>query len=137
MIMEKIVIKIINSIGSVWSLIIHTVLFLLAFIFYFLGYDLSEVLLVLTTIVSLEAIYLSILIQLSVNIQSKVVQSIQEDVEGIQEDVGEIQEDVEEINEDEEDDEDIKKIKETMTVIQKTLGVLMKEVTELKKKQIK
>lgn len=137
MIMEKIVIKIINSIGSVWSLIIHTVLFLLAFIFCFLGYKFSDVLLVLTTVVSLEAIYLSILIQLSVNIQSKVVQSIQEDVEGIQEDVGEIQEDVEEINEDEEDDEDIKKIKETMTVIQKTLGVLMREVTELKKKQIK
>jgi peptidoglycan hydrolase CwlO-like protein len=137
MIMEKIVIKIINSIGSVWSLIIHTVLFLFAFIFCFLGYNFSEVLLVLTTIVSLEAIYLSILIQLSVNIQSKVVQSIQEDVEGIQEDVEGIQEDVEEINEDEEDDEDIKKIKETMMVIQKTLGVLMREVTELKKKQIK
>jgi len=67
MVMEKIVIKIINSIGSVWSLIIHTVLFILAFVFYFMGYDLTKVLLVLTTIVSLEAIYLSILIQLSVN----------------------------------------------------------------------
>ena len=141
MVMEKIVIKIINSIGSVWSLIIHTVLFILAFVFYFMGYDLTKVLLVLTTIVSLEAIYLSILIQLSVNIQTKVVQSIQEDVEGIQEDVGEIQEDVEEINEDDddddEDDESIKEIKETMNEVQKTLGKLMKEVIELKKKQTK
>jgi peptidoglycan hydrolase CwlO-like protein len=128
--MEKLINKLIISIGSVASLIIHTILFILAWLF--------TDFLFLTTVVSLEAIYLSILIQLSVNIQAKKLQSIQEDVEGIQEDVGEIQEDVEEINEEDEDededDESLKEIKLTMNEVQKTLGKLMKEVIELKKK---
>jgi len=110
--MEKLINRLIISIGSVASLIIHTILFILAWLF--------TDFLFLTTVVSLEAIYLSILIQLSVNIQAKKLQSIQEDVEGIQEDVEGIQEDVEgiqedveEINEDVEDeDEDDDSIKE-------------------------
>ena len=141
---EKITLKVINHIGSVGSLLIHTILFAMAFLFYFLGFDLTNILLVLTTIVSLEAIYLSILIQMSVNFQSKKLQSvasdveilqkdveeIQEDVEEIQEDVEEIQEDVEEINEDDEDDDDDTDIKE----IQETLKKLMEEVIGLKNK---
>src|SRR5690606_25651171 len=102
----------------------------LSFVFYFLGFDLTNILLVLTTIVSLEAIYLSILIQLSVNLQTKKLESIQEDVE-------DIQEDVEEINEDDDEDVDIKTINDKMNEVQKTLGKLMKEVVELKKKQVK
>jgi len=129
--LEKFINGLISTIGSVGSLIIHTILFILAWLF--------TDFLFLTTVVSLEAIYLSILIQLSVNLQAKKLQSIQEDVEGIQEDVEGIQEDVEEINEDEEDDDDddesIKEIKLTMDEVQKTLGKLMKEVIELKKKQ--
>jgi len=136
--MEKLINRLIISIGSVASLIIHTILFILAWLF--------TDFLFLTTVVSLEAIYLSILIQLSVNIQAKKLQSIQEDVEGIQEDVEGIQEDVEgiqedveEINEDvedeDEDDDSIKEIKLTMDEVQKTLGKLMKEVIDLKKKQ--
>lgn len=125
---EIMALKIINSIGSVISLIIHTIFFVFAWLF--------TDFLFLTTVVSLEAIYLSILIQMSVNFQSKKLQSIQEDMEEIQEDVEEIQEDVEEINEDEED-EDITKINETMTIMQDMLKKLMKEVVELKKKQIK
>lgn len=122
--MEKLINKLIISIGSVPSLIIHTILFILAWLF--------TDFLFLTTIVSLEAIYLSILIQLSVNIQAKKLQSIQEDVEGIQEDVEGIQEDVED---EEDDDESIKEIKLTMDEVQKTLGKLMKEVIDLKKRQ--
>ena len=121
--MEKLINKLITSIGSVSSLIVHTILFVLAWVF--------TDFLFLTTVVSLEAIYLSILIQLSVNLQSKKIQSIQEDVEGIQEDVEEIQEDVEEINEEEDDDEDDESIKE----IKSTLDKLLKEVIALKKKQ--
>jgi biopolymer transport protein ExbB/TolQ len=144
---ERMAIQIINSMGSIASLIVHTVLFVLAWLF--------TDFLFLTTVVSLEAIYLSILIQMSVNFQSKKLQSIQENVEDIQEnvediqenveeiqgDVEEIQEDVEEINDeeetedDEEDDEDIKEINATMKVMQDMLEKLMKEVVELKKKQ--
>ena len=142
---EKMALQIIDSMGSVTSLIVHTILFVLAWLF--------TDFLFLTTVVSLEAIYLSILIQMSVNFQTRRlkhiqenvediqenVEDIQENVEEIQEDVEEIQEDVEEINEDEEDDEDedddLKEIHATMKVFQETLEKLMKEVVELKKKQ--
>jgi len=138
MTIEKITLKIIHGVGSVNSLIIHTILFILSFVFILLGFNATIVLLILTTVVSLEAIYLSILIQMSVNLQSKKLSDIQEDVDDIQEDVEEIQEDVEEIQkdveeiqddeeeEDEDDDSDLQEIK-------KTLEKLMKEVVDLKK----
>ena len=72
---EKLALNIINSMGSVISLIIHTIFFVFAWLF--------TDFLFLTTVVSLEAIYLSILIQMSVNYQSKKLQSIQEDMEEI------------------------------------------------------
>lgn len=143
---EEIVKKIIKSMGSVGSLLIHTVLFISAFILYFSNiFEKNTILLILTTIVSLEAIYLSILIQMSVNLQSKKfedlkkdveeiqedVEEIQENVEDIQEDVEEIQEDVEELNEEEEEEEDDEDIKE----IKATLNKLMKEVINLKNKK--
>jgi len=128
---EKITQKIIHSIGSVASLVVHTILFVSAFIFILFGFNVTNVLLVLTTIVSLEAIYLSIFIQMSVNLQSKKLTDIQEDVDDIQEDVEEIQKDVEEIQEDdEEDDEDDDS---DLQDIKNTLEKLMKEVIDLKK----
>jgi len=134
---QKIILKIIRSIGSISSLIIHTMLFMTAFILYFFGVDLNAILLVLTTVVSLEAIYLSILIQMSVNFQFDKLDTIQENVEDIQENVEDIQEsvediqvDVDEINndEDDEDDEDILEIKET-------INRLLLEVEKLTKRQ--
>lgn len=101
---QKLIKLIIDSIGSMKSLVIHTILFLGSFLLYFLDYNMDKVLLVLTTIVSLEAIYLSILIQMSVNIQSKITEKIQKDVEDIQENVEDIQENVEELQEDDEED---------------------------------
>jgi len=144
--MEKLTFKFIRAVGSIWSLLIHTILFSGSFCLYFLGANLQSILLVLTTIVSLEAIYLAIFIQMSVNFQSKKLDLVQEDVEDIQEDmediqkdvkeiqkdVDEIQEDVEEIQEEDSDDEDddLKKIKEI-------LDKLMKEVVELRKQKNK
>ena len=60
----------------------------------------SDVLLILTTVVSLEAIYLSIFIQMTVNQHAEELEEVSEDIEEIQEDVGEIQKDVDEIQED-------------------------------------
>lgn len=97
--MEKSINKIIHSIGSIESLIVHTIAFILSFLLCLFGVNFDRVLLVLTTAVSLEAIYLSLLIQISVNMQSKQVLELQKDVQEIQEDVNEIQEDVEEIEE--------------------------------------
>src|SRR3989344_5054930 len=60
----------------------------------------SNILLILTTVVSLEAIYLSIFIQMSVNRHSQELEEVSEGIEEIQEDVDEIQKDVDEIQED-------------------------------------
>src|SRR5690606_11836255 len=82
----------------------------------------DEMLLTLTTIVSLEAIYLAIFIQMSVNKNSKDIEEIQEDVEEIQEDIEEMQEDVEEIQEDvEEIQEDVEEIQEDVEELQEEL----------------
>lgn len=126
----------IKWIGSTSSLVIHTVLFIISFLLPALKVvDFSEMLLVLTTIVSLEAIYLSIFIQMSVNRSTQYIEIIHEDVNEIHEDVNEITEDVSEISEnidemqkDDDDDED-----ELLNNIQETLIVLQKEVSILKK----
>ena len=91
----------ITGIGSSVSLILHTMLFTVFFLLPLLGIaSWSVMLLVLTTIVSLEAIYLAIFIQMTVNKQARELAEVSEDVEDIQEDIGEIQEDVGEIQED-------------------------------------
>ncbi|HPS21314.1 MAG TPA: DUF1003 domain-containing protein [Candidatus Paceibacterota bacterium] len=147
--------KFVRWIGSPSSLFVHTVFFAIM-----MGLALNnsvnfdKVMLVLTTIVSLEAIYLSIFIQMTVNkhaeeleevsedieeIQEDVeeiekdVDEIQKDVDEIQEDVDEIQEDVEEIQEDSENEEsEQKKDDELMQKIEENLGKLIEEVLELK-----
>lgn len=155
---ERVAIRATRWIGSTSSLLVHTALFFFAFLFYFWGFDINTVLLVLTTIVSLEAIYLAIFIQMTVNRQGRRlravardveeiqedVEEIQEDVEGIEKDVDEIQKDVDEIQEDveeiqEEDNEEDNTIKTkdevTLTHIQILLSELAKDVKDLKDKQ--
>lgn len=106
-------------IGSTGSLILHTILFAVAFVLPLLGVGIDRVLLVLTTIVSLEAIYLSIFIQITVNRQDRQLKEVSEDVEEIQEDVEEMQEDVEEIQHDiDEIQEDVDEIQEDVEDIQ-------------------
>lgn len=138
---ERIALRIIHNIGTSTSILIHTILFIVPFILIFFGVSVDRVLLVFTLIVSLEAIYLSLFIQMSVNIQTKKildgVENIQEDVGEIQEDVGEIQEGVEDIQEDqedeEEDDKDIQEIKKTLKQLMKINTTLFNEINDLKK----
>lgn len=89
--------------GSTSSIIIHTLFFVGIFILYWFGVSIEELLLVLTTVVSLEAIYLSIFIQRSVNKQSikleaaiaKIINNVTENLEQpLDEVVGEIRETV-------------------------------------------
>lgn len=142
-------------IGSTSSIAVHTILFLSAFVLPFLGVPFERVLLVLTTAVSLEAIYLAIFIQMSVNKNTKDIEIIQEDVEEIQEDVEEIEKDVDEIQKDVEEiekdvdeiQEDIEEIEEdssedqkieqkeaqAIVAIQTILTQLQKEIEHLKK----
>ncbi len=143
-----------NWIGSVSSLVVHTILFAVSFSLVFFGFDFQNILLVVTTIVSLEAIYLAIFIQMAINqqgqsidaavedideIQEKVeeihedVEEIQEDVEEIQEDVDEIQGDVDEIEKDvDEDEARDKQNKDVLDKIESSLGGLIKEIEKMK-----
>lgn len=103
-----------RNVGSVYSIIFHTIFFVGIFSLRVFGVSFEEILLILTTLVSLEAIYLSIFIQMTVNRQAERITEVSEDIEGIQEDVEDIQEDVKEISDDVEDiQEDVKEIGET------------------------
>ncbi len=152
---EVVALKFTKWIGSPSSIICHTIFFIFCFSITFFGVAFERMLLFLTTVVSLEAIYLAILIQLTVNRNTadlvevgKELDEIQEDVGEIQEDIDEMQEDVEEIQEDideiQDDVDDIeegdteeekrdKEIKQTVEGIQKALERLMQEIGSIKK----
>lgn len=117
--LEKIANGITWWIGSIPSLIVHTLFFIISFLLPALGVvAFDKMLLILTTVVSLEAIYLAIFIQMSVNKSHEKIEDIQEDIEDIQEDIEEISEDIEEISEDiEEINEDIEDIQEDIEEI--------------------
>lgn len=156
--------SIMDWLGSTMSLIVHTFFFISSFSLIFFGIEADKVLLVITTIVSLEAIYMAIFIQMAVNknnqsldeieidldelqedveeIQEDVdeiqkdVDEIQEDVEEIQKDVDEIQEDVEEISdEDEKEETEEEQNKHMLEKIQNQLQTLLEEIEKIKKKK--
>ncbi len=91
---------IMDWIGSVSSLVVHTGLFVGSFALILFGVNSDHVLLVLTTVVSLEAIYMAIFIQMAINLNSKSLDEVEEDLDEIQEDVDEIQKDLDELQED-------------------------------------
>ncbi len=107
--LEAIAVAVTHWVGSLQSIFVHTVLFggsFLAVIFEFIHLD--RMLLVLTTIVSLEAIYLAIFIQMSLNFARESLAEVEHDVDEIQEDIDEIQHDVDEIQEDIEEEHNTK-----------------------------
>ena len=116
---EYLAFRAIRWIGSIESLIFHTAGFIISFMLYFLGVNFNTILLVVTTVLSLEAVYLSIFAQMTLNRHSDELEDIQEDVGDIQEDVEEIQEDVDEIQEDvDEIQKDVDEIQEDVEEIQ-------------------
>jgi biopolymer transport protein ExbB/TolQ len=142
-----------RHIGSPVSLVVHSLFFLGIFSLAFFGFTFDQILLILTTLVSLEAIYLSIFIQMTVNRQETQLAEVSEDVEDISEDVEEISKDVEEISEDIDDiQEDVEELSEAqegeeaaesaeevaysrkIERIEATLGKLVEEVQSLKKR---
>jgi uncharacterized membrane protein len=121
--MAAVIERVIIWVGSPASLLVHTIAFIVFFglaLFGLVHWD--TMLLVLTTIVSLEAIYLAIFIQFSVNRQAASLKGVEEDVESIQEDVEELGEHVEDIKEDVEE-------------IQEDIGEISEDATEQKRKR--
>jgi peptidoglycan hydrolase CwlO-like protein len=130
--LETIALSVTKSIGSIWSVIIHTIIFILSFSLVLFGIPIDRVLLVLTTILSLEAIYLSIFIQMSVNYQSRALANVEHDIDEIAEDVGEIHDHVEEMQEDVEGiAEDVGEIQEAHEEIQEDIEEIQKDVDEI------
>lgn len=141
-------------IGSIPSLVLHTVFFVGIFSLYLFGYSFETILLILTTVVSLEAIYLSIFIQMTVNKQGEIIAEVSEDVEEISEeveeiskDIDELQEDIEEISDDmeelseeieEDDQEDAREHAEEVIRIEKIellLSDLLSEIKSIREKK--
>lgn len=115
----------IRSVGSIPSLLVHTVLFVGIFALQFLGFSFDQIMLILTTIVSLEAIYLSIFIQMSVNRQAKHIEEVREDVEDISEDVEEISKDIDTIQ------EDVKEIGEDVDEMSEDIEEISEDIEEI------
>lgn len=123
---EQFALSVTRGIGSPTSIIIHSLLFVGSFGLAVFGIvDWDKMLLVLTTIVSLEAIYLAIFIQMTINYTAEDVEEIQEDIDEIQEDVDEIQEDIEEVQ------EDVDEIQEDIEEVQEDVEEMSEDVEEM------
>lgn len=133
--LEKVTDKIMWWIGSVPSLVAHTLVFITAFLLPVFGIvSLDKMLLVLTTVLSLEAIYFSIFIQMSVNRSHEHIEDIREDIEEIQDDIEEISEDIDDIQE---DIEDIAEDEDEEDHIEKARNVMLKSNVSSNKNDIK
>ena len=90
--LEKISFKLVEWVGTPYSVIIHTIIFLAFPAAALLGFEFRSVLLIFTTWLSVEAIYLAIFIQMSVNRNTESLEEVEEDIEDIQEDASEEEE---------------------------------------------
>lgn len=115
--MEALSYKVIKWVGTPYSVIFHTLVFIAIPSLSFLGFDLRSVLLIFTTWLSVEAIYLAIFIQMSVNKNTESLEEVEEDIEDIQE----------ESDEDDEAHRVILHIGKELKVIQKDLETLKKK----------
>lgn len=122
-----------NWMGSVPSILAHTFLFILFLIIpIFSEIKFEQTLLILTTIVSLEAIYLALFIQISINRQTLTIEEVSEDIEEIQEDVEDIQEDMEEIQEDvEEVTKNVDELSDDVEEVSKDLEEISEDIEEI------
>lgn len=144
--LERLALATTQYIGSVYSLVLHSVFFVAFFSLQWLGFDFDQIMLILTTVVSLEAIYLAVFIQMTVNHQAQKLAEVSEDVGDIQEDVEEISKDIDDIHEDVEDiGEDVEKGDESLALkhqhdqekifhIENILKELLQEVREFRDK---
>ena len=129
-------------IGTSASIVIHTLLFIGIFALKLFKVPTEEILLILTTAVSLEAIYLAIFIQMTVNRTTLSLAGVEEDIDDIQEDVDDIQEDVDsletnikEISEDYIDDSGEISMVNVLKDMELRLKDLQKDISVLKKRE--
>lgn len=131
-----------QSIGTNTSIVLHTLFFMGIFSLMIFSVSVDKILLILTTAVSLEAIYLAIFIQMTVNKTTTSLANVEEDIDDIQENVDDLQEDVDSLEtnvkeisddyiDDDAEDDDMMKTLKNITL---SLGKLQEEFETLKKK---
>lgn len=133
--------------GSPLSIVAHTIFFIAIFGLLFFGFALDQIMLILTTAVSLEAIYLSLFIQMTVNRNTASLAAVERDIDEIEEDVEDIAEDIDEIQESDEREEAkeskeemrmqsmLIKISEELTTLTTSLAHVKAEIEEMKTKK--
>ena len=132
--LERLSMSITDNMGSPTSILIHTIGFVVIFVLYFFGVSFNDILLILTTIVSLEAIYLSLFIQMTVNRNTESLEEVEEDLENLESEVKEIGQDIEEIHEDDKKDDAIEAHQsKTLESIALELQKLLTDIEALKK----
>jgi len=110
-----------EAIGTQRSLVVHTFVFAGIFLLYFFGVSIDHILLLLTTCLSIEAIYLAIFIQITVNKTTQSLEQVEDDIDDIQEDV-------------QEDDLHDRELSKTLKNIEKQLNSVQKDLAVLKDK---
>lgn len=133
--------RLIAWVGTGQSLIIHTFLFVFAFVAHWIfGWTFDIILLVLTTIVSLEAIYLAIFIQRSVNQQATRLDDVEESLDDVEESLDDVEENLDDV------EESIDAVEESLTSnnhkiiisdqkkLEKTLAQIVTELQALRSK---
>ncbi len=123
--LESLAFRIAKGLGSAGSLIVHTFLFIGIFSLRWVGFNVEQILLILTTVVSLEAIYMSIFIQMTVNRHAEGLSEVHQHIEEISDDVDEIQEDIEDIQ------TEVKEIGDDVEGIQTEVKEIGEDVDEI------
>lgn len=123
--LEHLSVKITDWMGTPQSVVAHTLLFGMTFLLVLLGISPDRVMLALTTAVSLEAIYLSLFIQMTVNRHSKSLKEVEKDIDEIQEDVEDVSEDIQE------DDMQDMNLNNSLVMIEKQMKMLSENVNKV------
>jgi low affinity Fe/Cu permease len=120
---EKISVLLTRWVGTPASIVIHTLAFVGMFVLVAFGWKLNTMLLVLTSALSIEAIYLALFIQMTVNKASKDLEEVGKDIDIIQAD-------------DKNDDVYDEQVSKTLNTIDERINRLQKDLRFLKKKGI-
>jgi septal ring factor EnvC (AmiA/AmiB activator) len=99
-IIDKISDKVMSWVGTTNSIVFHTIFFVFVFASHWVfGWSFDTILLALTTLVSLEAIYLAIFIQRAVNQQSIRLDEVEETLDDVEDSIDDVEEALDDVEE--------------------------------------
>ncbi len=120
--------------GTPVSVLCHSIFFVVMFLLPFFGWELEQMLLILTTVVSIEAIYLALFIQMSVNRNTQSLVEVEQSLDVVEESLEEVEESLEEVEEDiggiEKDIDAIQIEDKKDTVLDKYMAETLKQMDE-------